>query len=162
MRCPTCGAEVKPGLTMCPWCGATVRRIRLLFSSISIEVYPLDSMQRQSWQTRRRLQIALNRSGFCGELDPHLCPLRLGVLATVGEHHVVPGYWSTKRSYMRQAPSSLMGPSQSTTRTNRRCDRSCGHDWLNGQQGISRSRRQFCRITRWSGGGPADRCDCRG
>jgi RNA polymerase subunit RPABC4/transcription elongation factor Spt4 len=30
MRCPTCGAEVKPGLSMCPWCGASVRRIRLL------------------------------------------------------------------------------------------------------------------------------------
>lgn len=30
MRCPTCGAEVKPGLTLCPWCGAKVRRIRLL------------------------------------------------------------------------------------------------------------------------------------
>jgi len=29
MRCPTCGSEVKPGLTMCPWCGAVVRRIRL-------------------------------------------------------------------------------------------------------------------------------------
>lgn len=30
MRCPTCGTEVKPGLSMCPACGATVRRVRLL------------------------------------------------------------------------------------------------------------------------------------
>jgi len=29
MRCKTCGAEVKPGLTVCPECGATVGRCRL-------------------------------------------------------------------------------------------------------------------------------------
>jgi hypothetical protein len=29
MRCPTCGSEVQAGLTMCPWCGATVRHVRL-------------------------------------------------------------------------------------------------------------------------------------
>lgn len=30
MRCRKCGAEVKAGLSMCPQCGATVRRVRVL------------------------------------------------------------------------------------------------------------------------------------
>jgi RNA polymerase subunit RPABC4/transcription elongation factor Spt4 len=69
MRCPTCGAEVKPGLSMCPWCGATVRRIRLLrgklrcrscqrLVSSGLAVCPYCGARlRRSWQ--RPLQVLL-------------------------------------------------------------------------------------------------------
>jgi hypothetical protein len=69
MRCPTCGAEVKPGLSMCPWCGATVRHIRLLRGKLrcrscqrqvssGLTVCPYCGAQlRRSWQ--RPLQVLL-------------------------------------------------------------------------------------------------------
>ena len=69
MRCPTCGAEVKPGLSMCPWCGATVRHIRPLRGKLrcrscqrrvpaGLTVCPYCGAQlRRSWQ--RPLQVLL-------------------------------------------------------------------------------------------------------
>jgi hypothetical protein len=54
MRCPTCGAEVKPGLTMCPWCGATVRRIRLLRGKLRCR------------SCQRRVSSGLTVCPYCG------------------------------------------------------------------------------------------------
>ncbi len=54
MRCPTCGAEVKPGLTMCPWCGATVRRIRLLRGKLRCR------------SCQRRVSSGLSVCPYCG------------------------------------------------------------------------------------------------
>lgn len=69
MRCPTCGSEVKPGLSMCPWCGAVVRHVRPLRGKLrcrscqrrvssGLTVCPYCGAKlRRSWQ--RPLQILL-------------------------------------------------------------------------------------------------------
>jgi hypothetical protein len=71
MRCPTCGAEVKPGLSMCPWCGANVRRIRPLRGKLrcrscqrrvpsGLTVCPHCGAQlRRSWQKPLQLLLTL-------------------------------------------------------------------------------------------------------
>jgi hypothetical protein len=76
MRCPTCGSEVQAGLSMCPWCGATVRHIRLaggklrcrscqrpVPSGLTVCPYCGARLQR-SWQ--RPLQILLTLALLVG------------------------------------------------------------------------------------------------
>jgi len=54
MRCPTCGSEVKPGLSMCPWCGAVVRRIRPLRGKLRCR------------SCQRRVAAGLTVCPYCG------------------------------------------------------------------------------------------------
>lgn len=54
MRCPVCGSEVKSGLSMCPWCGATVRRIRLLRGKLRCR------------SCQRRVSSGLSVCPYCG------------------------------------------------------------------------------------------------